>query len=89
MQASGFISDSEHTDSAEGVRNLLVRKGWKQLSSALDLQPGDVLYYNNGHVEIFAGDGTVYNAGSGNAIRSSSPQRKNVSKMTSAFRAPQ
>lgn len=89
LQASGFISDSEHTDSAEGVRNLLVRKGWKQLSSALDLQPGDVLYYNNGHVEIFAGDGTVYNAGSGNAIRSSSPQRKNVSKMTSAFRAPQ
>ena len=89
LQASGFISDSEHTDSAEGVRNLLVRKGWKQISSALDLQPGDVIYYNNGHVEIFAGDGTVYNAGSGNAIRGSSPQRKNVSKMTSAFRAPQ
>ena len=54
---------------------------------SVELQPGDILCYS-GHVEIYAGDGTVYNAGSGNAIRSSSPQNKSLSGLLFGLRAP-
>ena len=77
LQEAGYLSDSEHTDSASALNNILLSKGWQKVSLS-DLEPGDVLYYS-GHIEIYAGDGTVYNAGSGNAIRSASPQKKSIS----------
>ena len=70
------------------MKDALVRNGWTKVNSVSELQPGDVLYYSYGHVEIYAGDGKVYNAGSGNAIRGASPQTKGISSMTFGLRAP-
>ncbi len=87
LQETGYIADSEHTDSATALMNLLMNKGWSKISSISELEPGDVLYYS-GHIEIYAGDGKVYNAGSGNAIRNSSPANKNINSMIFGLRAP-
>lgn len=43
-----------------------------------DLQPGDILAYN-GHVEIYAGSGKIYNAGSTSAIKKDQPYKKSRS----------
>lgn len=86
LQEVGYLTESEHNDGANNLTNLLISKGWTMITDSNQFQPGDVLSYNN-HVEIYAGDGTVYNAGSGKAIRSASPQTKNISKAI-ALRAP-
>lgn len=88
LQEAGLISDSEHTDSSLGIDNLLKSKGWKVISNPSELQAGDIIYYSRGHVEIYAGDGKKYNAGSGEKIRASSPYSSNFSSMTHALRAP-
>ena len=87
LQEAGYISDSEHLDGANNLRSLLLSKGFKKIDNVSELQPGDILCYS-GHIEIYAGDGTVYNAGSGNAIRSSSPQNKGLSGLLFGLRAP-
>ena len=87
LQEAGYLTASEHTNSADSLTSLLISKGFIIITDPSELLPGDVLSYS-GHVEIYAGDGTVYNAGSGNAIRSASPQTKNVSSMNMALRAP-
>ena len=46
------------------------------------------MYYSYGHIEIFAGDGTVYNAGCGSAIRGAAPSSQAISTMTYGLRAP-
>lgn len=86
LQEAGYLTESEHNDGADNLTNLLINKGWTVITDINQFQPGDVLTYSS-HVEIYAGDGTVYNAGSGNAIRNSSPQSKNISKAR-ALRAP-
>ena len=50
--------------------------------------PGDVLYYSYGHIEIYAGEGKVYNAGNGEAIRNASPSTTDLNSVTMALRAP-
>ena len=45
------------------------------ITNEADLQAGDVLCYSS-HVEIYAGDNKIYNAGSGNAIRNASPAKR-------------
>ena len=87
LQEAGYISDSEHLDGANNLRSLLLSKGFQKINAVSELQPGDILCYS-GHIEIYAGDGTVYNAGSGNAIRSSSPQNKSLSGLLFGLRAP-
>ena len=87
LQEAGYITAEEHTNSAEAMTSLLLQKGFTVITDASQLQPGDILSYS-GHVEIYAGDGTVYNAGSGNAIRSASPQTKSISSMNMGLRAP-
>ncbi len=86
LQEAGYLTESEHNDGADNLTNLLINKGWTVITDINQFQPGDVLTYSS-HVEIYAGDGTVYNAGSGKAIRNSSPQSKNISKAR-ALRAP-
>ena len=86
LQKAGYLNDSEHTDGANSLQNLLTQKGWTRISAESDLQAGDVLCYNN-HVEIYAGDNKIYNSGSGNAIRNSSPQNR-TRKFSYALRAP-
>ncbi len=87
LQEAGYITAEEHTNSADAMTSLLLQKGFTVITDASQLQPGDILSYS-GHVEIYAGDGTVYNAGSGNAIRSASPQTKSISSMNMGLRAP-
>lgn len=87
LQEAGYVSEAEHTDSTAALANLLIGKGFTRISNRNEMQPGDVVIYE-GHCEIYAGDGTVYNAGSENAIRSSSPQRRSDwSKFKYALRA--
>lgn len=85
LQEAGYITEAEHTNSANTMTALLKSKGWIVLSPS-EAQPGDVLSYNH-HVEIYAGNGTVYNAGSGDSIRGASPHQKNISGAT-VLRAP-
>lgn len=86
LQECGYISDSEHTDSANSMQNLLKNKGFIEIKNESELKPGDILCYS-GHVEIYAGDNMIYNAGSGNAIRNSSPQRR-TETFSYALRSP-
>ena len=88
LQEAGYITEAEHTNGANALKDLLISKGWIQIMNVSELQPGDVLYYNSGHVEIYAGDGAVYNAGSGSAIRGASPAGNSVSSVTYGLRAP-
>lgn len=88
LQEAGYITEAEHSNSAGGINNILIRKGWTQIFSTTELEPGDVLYYNYGHIAIYAGDGTVYNAGSGEAIRGTSPAQSGLSSVTYGLRAP-
>lgn len=86
LQEAGYISDSEHLDGANALQTKLKNKGFKIISNESDLQAGDILCYPS-HVEIYAGNNTIYNAGSGNAIRNSSPQKRTRS-FGYALRAP-
>lgn len=86
LQECGYMEDSEHTDSANNLQMLLKQKGWKEIHNENELEPGDILSYNH-HVEIYVGDNKIYNAGSGSAIRDSSPQNRSK-KFEYALRAP-
>ena len=86
LQEAGYLSSSEGSDSANGLSNILAQKGWILITDESELKPGDILSYN-GHVEIYAGDGKIYNAGSGDAIRDAAPS--NVYRgFEKAYRAP-
>ena len=84
---AGYLSPSEFSASASGLRATLAGKGWSIITNVNDLQAGDILYYS-GHIEIYAGGGKVYTAGSGEHIRGASPRTKNVSSMVCGLRAP-
>ena len=88
LQEAGYIERSEHTNGAYAMKDLLLRKGWIQITNPADFLPGDVLYYSRGHVDIYAGDNTKYNAGSGGVIRGASPAECDLSSVTYALRAP-
>lgn len=87
LQEGGYLEDSEHQDGAGDLKDKLISKGWQVINNVDDLKPGDVLYYS-GHVEIYAGDNKVYNAGSGRAIRGASPagSGRGISNMVMALR---
>ncbi len=91
LQEAGYFTAADHTNSATAMSNKLKAKGWQAITNASELQPGDVVYFGYGHVEIYAGDGKVYNAGSGSAIRGASPAKDNSiysSSFTCGFRPP-
>lgn len=89
LQMVGYIDDSDHSDGAETLaQTILIGKyGWKRVSVA-EVQPGDILYYTYGHIEIYAGNNTKYNAGSGEAIRRISPYETTISSDAIVLRAP-
>lgn len=89
LQMAGYIEDSDHSDGAETLaQTILIGKyGWKRVSVA-EVQPGDILYYTYGHIEIYAGNNTKYNAGSGEAIRRISPYETTISSDAIVLRAP-
>lgn len=69
---AGYIKESEMSHSATRLANILEAKGFKRVSSN-NLQAGDIMFYDYGHIEIYAGDNKVYNAGSKSAIQKASP----------------
>ena len=89
LQMAGYIEDSDHSDGAETLAQtiLMGKYGWKRVSVA-EAQPGDILYYTYGHIEIYAGNNTKYNAGSGDAIRRISPYETTISSDAIVLRAP-
>lgn len=92
LQEAGYMTADEHNanycNGAENLARFLENnKGFVRVSKS-ELAAGDIIVCD-GHVEIYAGDGQVYNAGSGNAIRSVSPNNKsNISKCLYGLRAP-
>lgn len=92
LQEAGYITAEEHTaNNCNGANNIINflknEKGFITVPIS-ELEPGDVIAFK-GHVEIYAGDGLSYNAGSGSAIRKPSPA-KGVSLSTALYglRAP-
>ena len=86
LQEAGYLSTEEHQDGANNLTSLLKSKGWTVITNSSQFEPGDVLTYDH-HVEIYAGDGKIYNAGSGRAIRGASPGNM-YRTCTQALRAP-
>lgn len=96
LQEAGYLTDSEHTNSSTALYKCLkTSKGFIEIKNISELQPGDILFYDYNsnmvdgldHVEIYAGDGKSYSAGSGNCIRGNVPKVWN-GWMSYAFRAP-
>lgn len=95
LMEAGYMEESEYTSWAPDIDEFLRNKGWTEITEPSELEPGDVIYYG-GHVEFYAGDGTVYSAGCGEAIRGeitenkdyTPPYKKDVSGMIRAWRAP-
>lgn len=86
LQDAGYLSESEHLDGANPLQDLLKKKGFKRINNVNDLKAGDILCYDH-HVEIYIGNGQIYNAGSGKAIRTVAPQNRTRS-FSYALRAP-
>ena len=93
MQEAGYMTAEEHnTNYCNGAENLAEflekNKGFTRVAKS-ELKPGDIVVCA-GHVEIYAGDGQVYAAGSGNAIRRVSPNSNTcLNKCIYGLRAPQ
>lgn len=88
LQEAGYLTPEEHSNGATSLRNTLISKGFIKINNKSDLIAGDILCYD-GHIEIYAGDGMIYNAGSGDAIRKASPYSSNMSNLLFGLRAPQ
>lgn len=91
LQEAGYMTAEEHVQyNGNGAlslaRFLENQKGWTRVDAS-QMEAGDVMVYNYGHVQLYAGDGTTYNAGSGEAIRKDSPY-KGYNTPDYALRAP-
>lgn len=90
LQDAGYVTKEEHIQYGLNGANNLSRflenkKGWTRVNSD-QMEAGDIMVYD-GHVQIYAGDGTTYNAGSGPNIRRDSPY-SHFSTPDYALRAP-
>lgn len=87
LQEAGYLQLTECYNSATSLVSILEgQKGFTRVSKS-ELEAGDIVVCS-GHVEIYAGDGQVYNAGSGNAIRNAAPSsRTNLNKCLYGLRA--
>ena len=74
LRDAGLIDQTSHSSSrlAELLENTY---HWTRVSGS-DLQPGDVMVYNYGHIEIYAGNGKIYNAGSDDAVKNAAPSNQ-------------
>ncbi len=80
LQEAGIFAPNEGSHNTRGVAEALIAKGWVRIDDVSKLEPGDVLFYAPTqagayarHVEIYAGNGQIYNAGSTNAIQRANP----------------
>jgi len=90
LYAGGVFTESElnqyNYNSVEGISDLCQAHGWQKISSYSQLAAGDVVIMSPpgggsslGHVQIYAGNGTWYNAGSTNAIQRDNPYPSDAS----------
>lgn len=83
-------------NSQYGISELCEASGWNKITSYSALQAGDVVIMSGpeggsapGHVQIYAGNGTWYNAGSTNAIQRDNPYSSDASgRFLWAWRKP-
>ena len=65
-------------------------EGWIRVPIS-ELEPDDVIWFDYGHCEIYAGDGMAYNAGSTSSMRAGGPVNHTSfirSSATAGFRRP-
>lgn len=90
LYKAGSVTESEingiNYNLATDVSALLQSKGWQKITSYSNLQAGDIVFmtsssYPNsvGHVQIYAGDGTWYNAGGNSSIHGAAPYPSDAS----------
>ena len=85
LRDAGLINQTNH--SASGLANMLEQKyHWKKVKGT-DLKAGDVMYYSYGHIELYAGNKKIYNAGSITAIQGAAPSNQYATP-TYGLRAP-
>lgn len=68
---------------------MLRSMGAQEISDYSQLQAGDICFRGTDHVQIYAGNGTWYNAGSNDSIRRDSPYSGSMSGFTHALRLAQ
>lgn len=96
----GVFSESEinkyNYNSQYGISELCQNNGWTKITSYSQLAAGDIVIMSGpeggsapGHVQIYAGNGTWYNAGSTNAIQRDNPYSSDASaRFLWAWRKP-
>ncbi len=100
LYVGGVFSESElnkyNYNSASGISKLCQEHGWIKIPSYSQLAAGDIVVMSGpeggssiGHVQIYAGNGTWYNAGSTSSIQRDSPYRGDASsRFLWAWRLP-
>lgn len=76
LRDAGLIDQTRHyvgSEGSDGLNNILENTYHWTRVSASQLQPGDVMVYTGRHIEIYAGNGTIYNAGSDSAVKNAAP----------------
>lgn len=100
LYAGGVFTESElnqhNYNSASGISHLCQAHGWIKITSYSQLAAGDIVVMSGpeggsavGHVQIYAGNGTWYNAGSTSSIQRDSPYSGDASaRFLWAWRKP-
>ena len=82
LYKAGYFTEAEinsfNYNYAPALYSFLQNKGWQTITSYSELQAGDIVFLSYGpgrisHVQIYAGDGLWYNAGSTDAIQRANP----------------
>lgn len=88
---AGYLSNDEFSNSTTGLEAILKSKGWKAITNANDMQAGDVMIQSNrGHIQIYAGNDMIYNAGGNYSVQKGAPYKSSDwrSRFTIGYRAP-
>ena len=100
LYVGGVFTESEineyNYNSQLGISDLCQAHGWTKISNYNSLQAGDIVIMTSrdsggapGHVQIYAGNGTWYNAGSTDAIQRENPYASDASgRFLYAWRKP-
>jgi len=100
LYVGGVFTESEinkyNYNDTDGISDLCQNNGWTKITSYSDLAAGDIVIMTSnssggapGHVQIYAGNGTWYNAGSTDAIRRENPYSSDASgRFLYAWRKP-
>lgn len=71
---AGYLNADEMSHGAPSLARIIENKGFTRVNSD-QMQAGDIMCYS-GHIEIYAGNGQIYNAGSDSAISNAAPSNQ-------------